>query len=55
MKTITIGDRNGSFNGMLAKRVFRINVLSPAKAKSLDFDAGEKQLIYTGKKITIKL
>jgi alpha-D-xyloside xylohydrolase len=54
-KTITIGDRIGSFNGMLAKRVFRINAISPGKAKSLDFDAGEKQTIYTGKKITIKL
>jgi len=54
-KTITIGDRNGSFNGMLAKRVFRINAISPGKTKSLDFDAGEKQVNYAGKKITIKL
>jgi alpha-D-xyloside xylohydrolase len=54
-KTITIGDRTGSFNGMLAQRVFRINAISPGKTKSLDFDAGEKRVIYTGKKITIKL
>ena len=54
-KTITIGDRIGSFNGMLAKRVFRINAISAGKIKSLDFDAGEKQVIYAGKKITIKL
>jgi alpha-D-xyloside xylohydrolase len=54
-KTITIGDRTGSFNGMLAQRVFRINAISPGKTKTLDFDAGEKRVIYTGKKITIKL
>jgi alpha-D-xyloside xylohydrolase len=54
-KTITIGDRKGSFNGMLTKRVFRINAISPVKTKSLDFDSSEKQAIYTGKKITIKL
>jgi alpha-D-xyloside xylohydrolase len=54
-RTITIGDRKGAFNGMLTKRVFRINAISPGQTKSLDFDSGEKQVIYTGKKITIKL
>ena len=54
-KTITIGDRTGSFAGMLTKRVFQINVITPAKPKRLDFDTGDKQIIYTGKKITIKL
>jgi alpha-D-xyloside xylohydrolase len=53
-KTITIGDRKGSFNGMLQKRIFRINIISPNKAKSLDFDAGDKEVTYEGKKITVK-
>jgi alpha-D-xyloside xylohydrolase len=53
-KTITIGDRKGSFNGMLQKRIFRINIISPNNAKYLDFDGGDKEVTYEGKKITIK-
>lgn len=53
-KTITIGDRKGSFNGMLQKRIFRINIISPTGAKRLDFDAGDKEVTYEGKRITIK-
>jgi hypothetical protein len=40
---------------MLEKRVFRVNINSPANSKSLDFDKTAKQLTYTGKKITIKM
>jgi alpha-D-xyloside xylohydrolase len=55
-KTITIGERKGSFSGMLVKRVFRINMISQSKPRSLDFNAKiDKQIIYEGKKITIKL
>jgi alpha-D-xyloside xylohydrolase len=55
-KTITIGDRKGSFNGMLAKRTFRINIITPTHSKSLDFDTkGDKELPYEGKKLVIKL
>lgn len=53
-RTITIGDRKGSFNGMLQKRIFRINIISSSKAKSLDFDASDKEVTYEGKKITVK-
>jgi alpha-D-xyloside xylohydrolase len=53
-KTITVGDRKGSFRGMLQKRIFRINIISPNKAKSLDFDASDKEVTYEGKKITVK-
>jgi alpha-D-xyloside xylohydrolase len=53
-KTITIGDRKGSFNGMLQKRIFRINIISKNKIKSLDFDASDKNVTYEGKKITVK-
>jgi alpha-D-xyloside xylohydrolase len=53
-KTITIGDRKGSFHGMLQKRIFRINIISPNKAKRLDFGVSDKEVTYEGKKITIK-
>jgi len=54
-KTIIIGDRKGSFNGMLEKRVFNINIISPDKTQSLDFNSSDKIIFYEGKKITIKM
>jgi len=55
-KTVTIGDRKGSFNGMLQKRTFRINFITPDKAKGCDFDAKcDKEVVYEGKNITIKM
>ena len=54
-KTITIGDRKGSFNGMLEKRVFNINIISAHKTKSLDFSTSDKTIFYEGKKLTIKM
>jgi alpha-D-xyloside xylohydrolase len=54
-KTVTICDRKGSFNGMLQKRIFRVNIISQNKAKSLDFDASDREVTYEGKKITIEI
>ncbi len=55
-KTITIGDRTGTFNGMLQKRTFRINMITPDKQMPLDFDAKfGKEVLYEGKKLIIKL
>jgi alpha-D-xyloside xylohydrolase len=55
-KTITIGDRKGSFSGMLQKRTFRVNIITPGKSKGLEFDAkGDKEVLYEGKKLMIKL
>jgi len=55
-KTLTIGDRKGSYKGMPVKRVFRINKISTDKTKVLDFNAAaDTQLIYEGKKITTKI
>jgi alpha-D-xyloside xylohydrolase len=54
-KTVTICDRKGSFNGMLQKRIFRINIISKNKAKSLDFDASDKEVTYEGRKITVRI
>jgi alpha-D-xyloside xylohydrolase len=54
-KTVTICDRKGSFNGMLQKRIFHVNIISQNKAKSLDFDASDREVTYEGKKITIEI
>jgi alpha-D-xyloside xylohydrolase len=55
-KTVTVGDRKGSFNGMLQKRTFQINLISANNGKALDFDAkSDKELVYEGKKVIIKL
>jgi alpha-D-xyloside xylohydrolase len=54
-KTVTVGDRKGSFNGMLPKRTFRINFITPAATKRFDLDARcDKEVMYEGKKLTIK-
>jgi len=55
-KTITVGDRRGSFKGMLSKRTFRINLITTKKAKDLDFESKcDKEVFYEGKKLLIKI
>jgi alpha-D-xyloside xylohydrolase len=55
-KTITMGDRKGSFEGMLPKRTFRINLITPNEATGCDLDAkGNKEVRYEGKKLMIKM
>ena len=55
-KTLTIGDRKGSYPGALSQRTFRITVVSPSGAKAYDPDAkGDREVTYTGKKLTVKL
>jgi alpha-D-xyloside xylohydrolase len=55
-KTVTVGDRKGSFNGMLQKRTFRINFIVPNRTKTPDLNATfDKEVIYEGKKLNIKL
>jgi len=54
-RTVTIENRKGSFDGILQKRIFRVNIIAPGKTKSLDFDTGcDKEIYYEGKKLTIK-
>ncbi|NII29732.1 DUF5110 domain-containing protein [Pseudoflavitalea sp. X16] len=55
-KSVTVGDRKGSFTGMLLKRTLRINFITPGQAKQLDFEAGyNKEVMYEGKKLTIRM
>jgi alpha-D-xyloside xylohydrolase len=53
-KVLAIGDRTGSFPGMLSKRVFRITWVTKNKAVRLNFDQHDNTLTYEGKKITVR-
>lgn len=54
-QTLTIGDRNGSFNGMLANRTFRIVWVSKKEVRGMEPDRiADNTIQYNGKKLTIK-
>ncbi len=55
-KTLTLGQRNGSFDGMLRNRRFNIVVVSKSSPQPLNVENPQGKLVkYTGKSITIKL
>jgi alpha-D-xyloside xylohydrolase len=55
-KSLTIGDRSGSYEGMTKERTFRIIVLNPKAAKKLNIDQKADYTIrYNGKQQVIKL
>jgi alpha-D-xyloside xylohydrolase len=54
-KTLTIGKREGSFNGMLTKRSFNIVWVTKSKAVTLSFDVKGKSVSYSGDAISIKM
>ena len=55
-KTITIGQRKGSFNGMLKQRRFNVVLVTKEEGKALNLDNPEGTLvIYSGKSISVKL
>jgi len=55
-KSLTIGDRKGSFAGMMNDRTIRIIVISPKSAKALNFvQKAAHTLKYSGKQTVIKL
>jgi len=54
-KTVVIGNRKGTFNGMLPKRVFTINIISPNNKNSLQFNTPQKHFFYDGEKTVIKI
>lgn len=53
--TLTIGDRQGSFPGMLQERTFNVIKVSPDHAVGYDRDAAGTQVKYSGKKLEVKL
>jgi alpha-D-xyloside xylohydrolase len=55
-KTLTIDKREGSFNGMLAKRTFKIIWITKTKSKNLDFVQKEDAIVqYEGAKIAVAM
>jgi alpha-D-xyloside xylohydrolase len=54
--TLTIGKRQGAFDGMLKTRRFNIVTVSKEQPRSLNLDNPEGQMVsYTGKAVTVKL
>jgi alpha-D-xyloside xylohydrolase len=55
-KTLTIGERKGTFPGMLAQRTFRVVWVSKDKAAAYDPDAASASSIaYSGAAVTVKM
>jgi alpha-D-xyloside xylohydrolase len=55
-RTITIGERKGSFAGMLKSRTFYIKPISKDKPAAMDFEkAGAKMVKYSGREIRVTL
>ncbi|WP_069658733.1 TIM-barrel domain-containing protein [Arcticibacter eurypsychrophilus] len=55
-KTLTIGNREGSFNGMLQNRTILVFVVRPGKKLPLALDATSKLKInYTGQQVLMKI
>lgn len=55
-RTLTIGNREGEFPGMLAQRTFRVIKVGRDKARGLDFNQPADQTVqYNGKEATVLL
>jgi alpha-D-xyloside xylohydrolase len=54
-KTLTIGNRQGTYNGMITNRNFNIVSVSRTKIQPFDLNAKGKLIKYIGKKIVVKL
>jgi alpha-D-xyloside xylohydrolase len=55
-KTLTIGERKGTFPGMLAQRTFRVVWVSKDKAAAYDPDAtSASSIAYSGAAVTVKM
>jgi alpha-D-xyloside xylohydrolase len=53
-KTLTIGKREGSFPGMLAKRTFKVVLISPSKPVGFTFEPRADQTVrYRGAKVEL--
>jgi len=54
--TLTIGDRQGAFPGMLEERIFKVVLVSSGKGiADVPTQVCDKEIKYTGKKTTVKL
>ncbi len=53
--TLTIGDRKGSFTGMLQSRSLYIQLVKPGKPSGMNFKPSGKKVVYKGRKLTVNL
>lgn len=53
-KTLTIGERTGSYPGMIAKRNFNIRLMSPGTSDS-DISSAAKTVAYDGHAVNVRL
>ncbi|MBN1559619.1 glycoside hydrolase family 31 protein, partial [candidate division KSB1 bacterium] len=55
-RTLTIGDRQGEFDGMLTNRTFEICWMTKDRPRRMEFDAAPDEMVrYAGDKIVVKL
>ncbi len=54
-KTLIIGDRKGSFDGMLNNRRFNVITVSRDNSQPFDLNAKGKLVTYSGKKLIVRL
>ena len=54
-RTLTIGERKGSFEGMLESRTFRVVVIDPAHPWAYDPDAPGLAVAYDGNSVSVNL
>ena len=53
-RTLTIGERKGSFEGMLQNRTFRVVLVEPGRPWAYDPDAPGVTVSYDGKPVEVK-
>ena len=54
-RTLTIGERQGSFPGMLARRTFEVVWVTPQRAVGLDFERAPDRVVkYDGHAVSVK-
>ena len=51
---LTIGARSGSYDGMVANRVFRVRFITPGTSSSASFDDYDKEIAYNGTAVVVK-
>ena len=53
-KTLTIGDRQGAFDGMLTERTFEIIWMTPDQPRGLDFESVPDEIVnYKGRRVKV--
>ncbi|WP_229415726.1 DUF5110 domain-containing protein [Pseudoduganella armeniaca] len=54
-RTLSIGAREGSYPGMVARRTLRVHFVKPGVSSSDTLDTADKEVQYDGQAVTVKL